>query len=106
MERFQFLKTFGIALGVGVLTSKPLVAGSLPVTEPATPTPRFRPGARGQILASSGQGGWVHHAGFGPDFEVVSIHQERGATMAQLRFRNLHDFHLQLDLNGKDWKVL
>ncbi len=106
MDRFQFLKTCGIALGVGVLTSKPLLANDPATPEPAVTNQRFRPGTKGQILVSRGPAeAWTQHAAFGPDFEVLSIRQERNETIARLRFQGQHDIRLQLSANGQNWLV-
>ena len=105
MNRFQFLKTCGIALGAGVLTAKPIQLGN---PAPQAPAQRYRPGAQqGQILVSQGKDtAWTHHTHFGSEYEVVQVRQEAEGVFADLRFQGRHDIRLRLEGNGRNWKVL
>jgi hypothetical protein len=107
MERMQFLKAFGATLGGSALLKPQAMARALSECAPATtPSARFRPGPRGQILvATAANGAWSVHTDFGPEFEVLGVRQAAVDTYAELRFQGMPPFSLQLDATGRHWKV-
>lgn len=108
MDRSKFLKTLTAVLGAGPLMS--WAGGSTAPWNRGTgatlPWPRFRPGPEGRILVCGAEGQpWTVHVSYGPEFEVLGIREEPGATVAQLRYQGRHAIRLQLDANGQHWNA-
>lgn len=77
------------------------LALAVPFSALAQPTPRFKAGAPGQLLASADGGlTWDVHTNFGEAIQIADIRQTGRSTALKLRYQN-RPFRLSSTLDGR-----